>query len=310
MRPTPIPEVLRKRPFTRAEARAHGLTDGALASRRFVRVFRGVYICADVQPDFATYLQAARLITGGAPATHVTGLRYYGVEIGRMFPLRFAGTNIRDPEHRDIHVIRRMRVAEYEGEALRPEQCWVDACLDLDLVDAVIAADWLLHLGVTTLRRLRLFVESTDNWEGIRKARLALPYVRENVRSPRETLTRLLFVLAGLPEPDQCNLDVYEGDRFLGCGDLVWLVFMLVVEYDGRQHADDPNQWNHDLDRVQGFDDAGWRFYRVTNRRLRTPREVVRRVHKELVERGYTGPEPDFSAEWSRLFERRPAYRR
>ncbi|UYM05953.1 hypothetical protein [Solicola gregarius] len=272
-------------------------------------MFRGVYVCADVSLDFATYLDAARLVVAGAPATHVTGLRCYGVEVGPILPLHFASAG-RETERDGIHVIRRMRLAWFENGALSPEQCWLDACLDLDLVDAVIAADWLIHNEATTLERLTTFVEATDNWEGIRNARLALPYVCEKVRSPRETATRLMLVLAGLPEPDECNLDIYDGDRFVGCGDLVWLAYVLVTEYDGRQHAEDTKQWNHDLDRVEGFEDAGWRFYRVTNRRLRAPRQVVRRVYAKLVAGGYAGPEPVFDEPWSRLFERRPAYTR
>ncbi len=311
MRPLPIPAELRNRPFTTAQAKAFGLTGDALRGSRFVRLFRGVYACAQLPLTFVTRLNAALLAVGGdARATHVTGLRCYGVEIGPMLPLRLASARTHRSRCDGIQLIRRMRVADADGPALRPEQCWVDACLDLDLVDAVIAADWLIHNEATTLATLTRFVEATDNWEGIRNARVALPYVREKVRSPRETVTRLMLVLAGLPEPDECNLNIYDGDRFIGCGDLVWLAFSLVVEYDGRQHGEDEQQWNHDIDRLDDFDDAHWRFVRVTNRRLRTPRQTVRRVYKKLVEGGYTGPEPVFDERWSRLFERRPAYTR
>lgn len=311
VRQTPIPESLRGGPFTREKARSLGLTDRVLAGARFTRLFDGVYVYGDAEPCLETYLTAGKLALGGdAKATHVTGLRCYGVEVAPILPLRFASARSHHTRRTGLRLIRRMRVGDTEGPALRPEQCWVDACLDLDLVDAVKAADWLIHNDATTLAGLTRFVDATDNWEGICNARLALPYVRENVRSPRESVTRLLFVLAGLPEPDGCNLDVYDNDRFLGCGDLVWLVYQLVVEYDGRQHAEDTLQWNHDLDRVQGFDDAGWDFFRVTNRRLRAPREVVRRVHVKLVDAGYRGPEPVFDSRWSQLFERRPAYAR
>ncbi|UPK76772.1 DUF559 domain-containing protein [Nocardioidaceae bacterium SCSIO 66511] len=303
-----IPPALRDRPFTRAEALRLGLSDQALRGSRFKRLVRGVYVCADVPMTFETYLSAGILLLGDeARATHLTGLRCYGVEVGSELPVRFASTQPHRSRCDWVQVIRRMRVADCQGPAVCPEQCWVDACLDLDLVDAVIAADWLIHNNATTLTRLTRFVEATDNWEGICNARIALPYVREDVRSPRETVTRLLLVLAGLPGPDTCNLNVYDDDRFLGCGDLVWVAYRLVVEYDGRQHAEDTAQWNLDLDRVQGFDDAGWRFYRVTNQRLRAPRDVVRRAYGLLIEGGYTGPEPVFNSQWSRLFERRPA---
>lgn len=308
-----VPDELSKAPFTLAEARAQGLSRRVLDGPRFRRMFRGVYVhkddAPDDEPDFATYLAAARLIVGEAPATHVTGLRCHGVSIGPVLPLRFATDRRRDTEHEDIHLIRRMRLGRHANGVLSPEQCWVDACLGLDLVDAVIAADWLIRLGGTTLARLTRFVESTDNWEGIRNARLALPYVREHVESPRETLIRLMFVLAGLPEP-QVNRNVYSGDRFIGRADLIWWAYRVVAEYDGRQHAEDVAQWNRDIDRLDDFADDDWAVVHVTGERLRAARTVVRTVHAKLVAGGYTGPEPVFDSRWTRLFERRPAHTR
>ena len=274
----PIPSELRSQPFTRAQALGLGLSDQALRGSRFTRLVRGVYVCADVPKTFQTYLRAGQLLLGdGARATHVTGLRCYGVELGSMLPVRFAS----EQPHRSrcdwVRVIRRMRLGDSDGQALRPEQCWVDACLDLDLVDAVIAADWLMHNSATTLNRLTQWVEATDNWEGIRNARVALPYVRENVRSPRETVTRLLLVMAGLPEPDRCNLDVYESDRILGCGDLVWLAYLLVVEYDGSDHRS-AERHSDDVDREARFRAAGLEVTRVTGRDLSDRFALARRL--------------------------------
>ena len=235
-----IPEDLRDGPFTRTRANALGVSDRVLSGSRFTRLFDGVYACADTAKTLDTYLAAGRLTLGDdVRATHVTGLRHYGVELGAFFPLIFASERTYATRRNGLRVIRRMRVTDCDGPALRPEQCWVDACLDLDLVDAVIAADWLIYLGGTTLAKLRTFVEATDNWEGIRNARLALPYVRERARSPRESLTRLLFELAGLPRADECNGDVYDDARFIGCADLLWWAYRVIVEYDGRQHAED-----------------------------------------------------------------------
>lgn len=84
----------------------------------------------------------------------------------------------------------------------------------------------------------------------------------------------------------------------------------MIAEYDGRQHAEDIAQWNHDIDRHDDFAADGWAFVRVTNRRLRAPRTVVRNVHAKLVAGGYTGPEPVFDNRWTRLFEHHPAHRR
>lgn len=144
---------------------------------------------------------------------------------------------------------------------------------------------------------------------GALMARRALTLVRAGAESPRESLVRLLLVLAGLPEP-RCNVDVGAAAGFIGRGDMVYDEYGLVVEYDGRQHAESPDQWERDFDRLDDFADSRWRHARVTAFRLRRPRDVARRVHAALATAGYCGPAPSFGPEWVRLFEHRNAARR
>jgi hypothetical protein len=74
------------------------------------------------------------------------------------------------------------------------------------------------------------------------------------VDSPQETRIRLLLVLAGLPEP--CvNLIIRGRDggwrrRY----DLAYEELQLIVEYDGRQHAEDTRQWLTDIFRREELD--------------------------------------------------------
>ena len=65
----------------------------------------------------------------------------------------------------------------------------------------MIAVDWLIHRHLVTLDGLQRFVD-TVHAHGVKQARRAMIFVRERVESPRETVVRLMIVLARLPEPE------------------------------------------------------------------------------------------------------------
>lgn len=106
-----------------------------------------------------------------------------------------------------------------------------------------------------------------------------------------ETRLRLLIVLAGLPEPlVDVRLEDGQGSwrrRF----DLYYPGIKLIVEYDGRQHADDSKQWNTDLVRREEFDDDGFRVLVVTAEGIYVnPLRTIERVERQLVRLGFEGP--------------------
>jgi len=179
---------------------------------------------------------------------------------------------------------------------MAPEQAWVRASLTLPFVERVIAADWLLRLGRTSLPALRTYVDGSHE-HGVRRARRTLRYVRERVDSPRETILRLMLVFARLPEPEP-NLWVGNDTDPLARSDLVYLTYKVVVEYDGQHHWLDQRQRERDIERREALERAGWTMVVVTAEGITRPREVVRRVHAALCERGYRGPDPVFSDTW------------
>ncbi|CAN5199263.1 hypothetical protein BH24ACT12_BH24ACT12_01070 [soil metagenome] len=305
----PLPSALRTAPFTLESARDHGLTLRMVRGRRYRRLFRRVYVCADVKLDLQTWVRAAMLVLPtDATVTGLTGLHARGIHVGPAWPLRFVTTH--------PHPVRRPRLEVSRVRLLPPGQhrcasaahCYVVACADLDLVDAVTAGDWLVHRGRVTLADLRT-APAAHREPGSRMARRAAALVRQRVESPRETHLRLLLVLAGLPEPE-CNVALGSGTAFIGRADLVYPEYFLIVEYDGRDHVDVQAQWDRDLDRLDDFEDTRWGHVRVTKHRLRRPRDVVRRVHSKLVAHHYEGPAPVFGPEWVALFETLSAARR
>ena len=280
-----------------------------LAGRRFQRRRTGVYACAELELDLTTWLQAAFLVLpADAVVTGLTGLHARDVLVGPPWPLQLVTTHDRPVRRPGLRVIRAGELPPHIGAVAVAGHCFAAACAGLDLVDAVTAADWLLQRGRPTRQELVAYA-ATFAGAGARAARRALGHARERVESPREDPMRLLLTLCGLPEPE-CNVDIGTGVGFLGRADLVYALHRLVVEYDGRQHAMDARQWERDVERLDGLDAAGWTHVRVTDARLRRPREVALRVFRGLVANGYAGPAPVFGTEWVALFERRSAARR
>jgi len=156
-------------------------------------------------------VDAARLVLPPETlATGVTGLQVHGVEVGDPEPLHFVTTHPGPIRRPGLRVTRVSVLPQaWDGVVVVPEHCWLVAALDLNLLDLVTAADWMLRLRLLNLRTLQSYV-ATSRSRGVGPARRAVGLVRERVDSPRETWLRLCLVLAGLPAPD-CNPTV-RGD--------------------------------------------------------------------------------------------------
>lgn len=162
--------------------------------------------------------------------------------------------------------------------------------------------DAMVKRGLVTPGELR---DAAVSWtgRGADLARRAAGYVRKGVDSPMESRLRMLIVLAGLPEPE-VNVVVRRADGSVNLRfDLCYRALRLVVEYDGRQHRDDLDQWDRDLDRGDWFDDGSWRVVKVVARGIyRRPDETIRRVHKALSARRCPDVPRVLSDEWRAYF--------
>src|SRR5690242_8769692 len=71
-----------RRPFTRAQAVAAGISPKLLRGSRFRRLFRGVYLSAEVPVNPLVRAQAALVLhPPTAFASHVTAARLYGLPV-------------------------------------------------------------------------------------------------------------------------------------------------------------------------------------------------------------------------------------
>jgi Protein of unknown function (DUF559) len=183
-----------------------------------------------------------------------------------------------------------------------PEQTFIDlAAIGMNLVDLVVLGDALLKAKLTTVSTL---IEAIDAWHGcgtrlaLRVARL----IREGVDSPMETRVRLLIVMAGLPEPTVNVIIRGEDGGWRMRFDLCYLDQRLIVEYDGRRHADSPEQWERDIFRREDLDRMDYRLLIVTSRGVyNEPHRTLDRVRDGLGERGVRVPSR-FKNEWRRHF--------
>lgn len=301
------PDLVVRRPFTRADAVAHGITDRELRGPRFKSLFRSIHIAADVELTPLLWAEAALLaFPGGAHASHATAARLYRLPIPTIGSEHVTVPDARLRRRRegircDVRAEARVRIVDGLPVSA-PEQVFLDLAADLSLVELVVVGDHLVRKGLVRLKQLRAFCASSSG-RGAAQARAAAAYVRERVDSPMETRLRMLIVLAGLPEP-QVNLTFGDDDGLqLRRYDLCWPEVRLIVEYDGRHHIEREAQWVADLDRRERIEDDAWRIIVLTARDVyATPGRTIERIHRLLRDRGMPGTPTRPAHGWQQHF--------
>ncbi|GAA1730631.1 DUF559 domain-containing protein [Aeromicrobium alkaliterrae] len=294
------------RPFTVAQAAEFGLTRKHLRSRRFRRIFRGVYVSAAVEPTFTVWLQAALLLMpGDAVVSHTSAMRLYGFQGRRRGVLEFStntSAHTMIPEivlHRRRWQLHPRQVQDFW--ATGPDRTFVDVAGRTALPELVAFGDHLVQSGHTTTDDLRWYVDSR-HLDGVRRARRVAPLIRAGAESPPESTVRVMLRFGRLPEPEVNGVILDDEGGFLARGDLVYGRWKVVVEYDGRHHLTDTRTWLHDLRRRELLEAAGWTVIVITAEDLRTPERIPQRVFTALAAHGYRGPYPVMSAQWRQWF--------
>lgn len=291
-------------PFTRPRALLEGLTDADLRGPRFQRVFTGVYV--DGRAKIDVVLRAKAALTVCPPGSHAS--HHTAGEVWDLCPPDQPLTHVSVPAEAEGTRRRGIESHEMAGEpdvvlhrgvaVSTPIRTFLELADLVSLVDLVIVGDRAVRKCLTTPGQL---IRAADAYQGrgARLARRAARLVREGVDSPMETRLRILIVLAGLPEP-KVNLIIRYADgswrmRF----DLSYPDLRLVIEYDGRQHAEDDGQWGRDIDRREDLDRLGWRIVVVRSKGIFVcPEDTLWRVRSALRERGARRLPRRFRPEW------------
>lgn len=299
-----------RRPFSRSDALAMGISPEALRGSRFRRIFRGVYVDASVPMTPALRAEAALVpFSASAHASHVSAARLYGIPVPviaeELVTVRTPGER-RRRDGVEVHVARPERIRRVGGvPASDFSDMFVELAELLTLVDLVVVGDNLVRRGWLTPEELVRHCAVSDR-VGARDARRAAGYVRDRVDSPMETRLRMLVVLAGLPEPE-VNLTIRdESGTPIRKYDLSYPRSRTIVEYDGRHHIEREQQWESDLDRREAIDDEKWRIIVVIAKGIYThPERTLTRIHRVLQERGERGVPARLSDDWRPHFPNR-----
>lgn len=294
------------KPFTTQQAHAHGVSEGTLRGPRFTRLHHGIHVATERSTDPWVRACAALMAVGSGRVSHTTAARLLGIPVPASAVEHVTVTeHAARRRHSSItcHVQRSTTTSSHQGLPISDGRTlFAELAEQLELLDLVVAADAMLRRGVVTAAQLEECAAKVRR--SVRPlAKRAAALARPRVDSPQETRLRLLFVLAGFPEP-LVNPSMSLGPtgvtrRF----DLCWDAVKVIAEYDGRHHMDRQGQWESDLARREQIDNDGWRILVFTSRDLNgQPEEVLRRTWQLLHERGLAGlpsePEPRWRVHW------------
>lgn len=267
-------------PFTLREATARGITPEQLRNPKYERPFRGLRVLPDPEtPKLRTQtertLTLARayvpLLKPGALFSHSTALLLYGCPIraplGLHVSVNFAS---HAPEragvigHRYRAPLTRMRV--HGLPVVSPELAIVQAARSLPETEVVVAIDHLVREGqrgstpIITPETLQRALAATS-LKGVRNARRAYALSRVGAESRMETLLRLQLGDTGITGLE-LQVEIHDGEGFIGRFDLVDRERRVIYEYDGEQHRTDRAQYLTDLLRLDRVRAAGWSVLR------------------------------------------------
>jgi hypothetical protein len=146
-----------------------------------------------------------------------------------------------------------------------PIDVWCESAAILTVRDLIVMGDGLLRrkAPLATLEQLREVVAARRGRRGAARLRLALPHLRGRTDSARETELRLIVVRFGFPEPVVNDPLFNSHGTVIAHGDLVWPEYRTVLEYDGRQHAEDRVQFAIDVRRLNIIAQAKYHVIRV-----------------------------------------------
>lgn len=164
-------------------------------------------------------------------------------------------------------------------------QTFLDLSQHLPAPELVAVGDALLRHGHLTAAALTDRLSRADRVRGVVRARSCAPLLSPLAMSRPESLMRYWLTTSELPDP-QAQLPVRDRwGRTVAHGDLGYEQWRILLEYEGRQHAE-AEQFGRDVDRYSLMAADGWLVVRFANRHL-NQWTVVERTRGALLSRGW-----------------------
>jgi hypothetical protein len=170
---------------------------------------------------------------------------------------------------------------------LPPEWVWLQLAKLLSVDELIVAGDHLVRRKspASTMEKLAVALRRFGRRPGAITAHSAVVDIRPGTDSPRETQMRLVLVRAGLPEP-VIGWEVHDDDGFfVGTPDGAYVDERIALDFEGDDHRTDVRTFRNDIERREQFEDADWRYVRVTSDHLERPHRFIGRVQNLLARR-------------------------
>ena len=272
------PPELAKHPFTLDEALRAGISRSALRGKPWKRLGTGLYCARSWRHDAFQLLNGwGRLLPLGTTFAGATAGWLHGLDLDPLNPVEVAVPSDSGVKSRPGLTSRRCDLLQDETVIVRglPAtallRTLLDLCTSRPLVEALVAVDAAVRLGLTDRVALWRYTQAARGRPGSARLR-DLARLAEPAESPMETRLRWLLLDAGLPRP-QAQTELRDGSgRFLGRVDLLYPSARLIIEFDGGNHRD---RLVSDDRRQNLLTNAGYRLLRFTTAELKGRPDVV-----------------------------------
>ena len=262
-----IPPELTKGPFSLKEARHAGLTLSSLRGKAWRRLGAELYCWHGIREDPWLLLSAWRdRLPADAVFAASTAAWILGLDLDPINPVHIVvppRSGIRSRTGLSVH---RCEIPSGEVNAVRGlrattlPRTLLDLCNRLTAVEALVAIDMAVHIGLTDSTAIRRHANAMRGRPGAARLR-SLAILAAAAESPMETRLRWLLIQGGLPPPE-VQTDLCDNDqRFLGRADLYYPGVRLVLEYDGGNHRERLVEDNRRQNRLMN---AGFHLLRFT----------------------------------------------
>ncbi len=283
--------------FSLASARAAGLSRGRLRGSGFVRLAHDLVAQLDDAIDECERLQLlATVLPRDTAFSHATAGWLLQAPVDPPSRPHIALTPRRVlPQHAHLVVHGRRLTPEdvvvHRGlRVTSGAQTFLDLAAGLPPWELVAVGDALVRAGHLTADALTSRLSRAERVRGVIRARSCAPLLSPLAMSRPESLMRYWLTTSSLPDP-QAQVPVHDrGGRIVAHGDLGYPEWRVLLEYEGRQHAD-VEQFGRDVDRYSLMAAGGWLVLRFAAGHVNGPAIVVDRTRRALVSRGWVPDE-------------------